>query len=50
MATMDVEAELGNPVLTSLADEIKKAGVQAEVKAMLTGAKVPPGGKPAPKV
>ena len=50
MATKDVAAELGNPVLKTLADEIKKAGVQAEVKAMLTGAKAPPGGKPAPKV
>lgn len=50
MATKGVAAELGNPVLTGLADEIKKAGVQAEVKAMLTGAKAPPSGKPAPKV
>lgn len=37
-------------MLASLADEIKKAGVAAEVKAMLTGAKAPPGGKPAPAV
>jgi hypothetical protein len=35
VATKQIAAELGNPVLKSLADEIKKAGVADQVKQML---------------